>query len=166
MKILKYLLYALGAVVALLIVAVLIITLTFDPNQYKPQIVQQVKDKTGRTLAIDGDIKLKLFPKVGAQVGRTTLSERNSEKNFAGVETAQVFVALMPLLSKRVVVDEVRLDGLTAHLVKFKDGTTNFSDLSGGAKNEPKPETKKGTEPAGGSTVKLDISGVRITNSS
>src|SRR4029079_4725745 len=88
MKILKYLLYALGAVVVLLIVAVLIIMFTFDPNQYKPQIVQQVKDKTGRTLEIDGDIKLKLFPKAGAQVGRTTLSERNSEKNFAGVETA------------------------------------------------------------------------------
>src|SRR4051812_37104106 len=167
MKILKYLLYALGAVLALLIVAVLIITLTFDPNQYKPQIVQQVKDKTGRTLAIDGDIKLKLFPKVGAQVGRTTLSERNSEKNFAGVETAQVFVALMPLLSKRVVVDEVRLDGLTAHLVKFKDGTTNFSDLAGGAKGEDKPEAKKESAPSGGGApVKIDISGVKITNAS
>src|SRR3954464_2911507 len=163
MKILKYFLYALGAVVVLLIVAVLITMFTFDPNQYKPQIVQQVKDKTGRTLAIDGGIKLKLFPKVGAQVGKTTLSERNSEKNFAGVETAQVFVALMPLLSKRVVVDEVRLDGLTAHLVKFKDGTTNFSDLAGGAKGEDKPEPKPApSEP--GAPVNLDISGVRITN--
>src|SRR5437868_5730524 len=69
MKILKYALYALGALVVLLIAAVLIITATFDPNQYKPQIVKAVKDKTGRTLAIDGDIRLKLFPKIGAQVG-------------------------------------------------------------------------------------------------
>ena len=163
MNLLKYLLYALGALVALIIVAVLIIALTFDPNQYKPQIIQQVKDKTGRTLAIDGDIKLKLFPRIGAQVGKITLSERNSEKNFAGVENAQVYVALMPLISKRVVVDEVHLDGLTAHLVKNRDGSTNFSDLAGGEESETKPEGKKETGP-GAPPVKLDISGVRITN--
>ena len=163
MKILKYALYALGAVVALLVVAVLIITATFDPNQYKPQIVQLVKDETGRTLAIVGDIKLKLFPKIGAQVGKVTLSERGSDQTFAGVETAQVFVALLPLLSKHVVVDEVRLDGLTANLVKLKDGTTNFSDLAGGAKSEPKPQTKP-APPGGPAPVNLDISGVRITN--
>jgi AsmA protein len=165
MKILKYIAYALGALLVLLIAAVLIVTATFDPNQYKPQIVQLVKDKTGRTLAIEDDIKLKLFPKIGAQVGKVTLSERNSASTFAGVDTAQVFVALMPLLAKRVVVDEVRLDGLTAHLVKFKDGTTNFSDLGGGAKSEAKPETKPApSEPGGKAPVNLDISGVRITN--
>src|SRR5262249_53766620 len=129
MKILKYAVYALGALVVLLIAAVLIVTATFDPNQYKPQIAKAVKDKTGRTLAIDGDIKLKVFTKIGAQVGKVTLSEHGSEKTFAGVEQAQVFVALMPLLSKRVVVDEVRFEGLKANLVKFKDGTTNYSDL-------------------------------------
>jgi hypothetical protein len=84
MKILKYALYALGGLVVLVIAAVVIITATFDPNQYKPQIIKAVKDKTGRTLAIDGDIKLKLFPKIGAQVGKVTLSERSSEKIFAG----------------------------------------------------------------------------------
>jgi AsmA protein len=163
MKIIKYALYAIGGLVVLLIAAVLIITATVDPNQYKPQIVKAVKDKTGRTLAIDGDIKLKIFPKIGAQVGKVTLSEHNSDQTFAGVEQAQVFVALLPLLSKRVVVDEVRLDGLTANLVKLKDGTTNFSDLGGGAKSETKPEAK----PAPGepqAPVNLDISGVHVSN--
>src|SRR5690349_24791428 len=103
MKILKYALYALGALVVLVIAAVLIITATVDPNQYKPQIVKAVKDKTGRTLAINGDIKLKIFPKIGAQVGKVSLSERSSEKTFAGVDQGQVFVALLPLLSKHVV---------------------------------------------------------------
>jgi AsmA protein len=166
MKILKYLLYAVGGLVALVIIAVLIFVLSFNPNQYKPQIIEAVKNKTGRTLAIAGDIKLKVFPKIGAELGKTTLSERNSDQTFAGVESAQVYVALMPLLSKRVVVDEVRLDGLNAHLVKFKDGSTNFGDLAGGAKSEAKPEEKKEPAPAGGAPVKLDISGVRITNSS
>src|SRR5690349_15923800 len=131
MKTLKYVLFGVGALIALMVIAVIVIALTFDPNQYKPQIIQAVKDKTGRTLAIAGDLKLKLFPKIGAELGHTSLSERNSDKTFASVNNVQVYVALLPLLSKSVVVDEVRLDGLTAHLIKFKDGTTNFSDLAG-----------------------------------
>ena len=103
----------------------------FDPNDYKPQIVQLVKERTGRTLTISGDIRLKIFPKIGAAVGKTTLSERNSEKVFAGVDEAQVYVALIPLFSRQMVVDQVRLDGLRVDLVRHKDGTSNFSDLAG-----------------------------------
>ena len=106
MKYLKYALYAVVALVVLLVAAVAIIASTFDPNSYKPQIVQLVKDKTGRTLIIDGDIKLKFFPKIGAQIGKVSLSEHGTDKEFAGLTDVQVFVALMPLLSKQVVVDE------------------------------------------------------------
>ena len=167
MKYLKYALYAVVALVVLLVAAVAIIASTFDPNSYKPQIVQLVKDKTGRTLIIDGDIKLKFFPKIGAQIGKVSLSEHGTDKEFAGLTDVQVFVALMPLLSKQVVVDEVRVDGLHANLVKFKDGTTNFSDLTGDSAKEPKtaepkaaPSSRAGAQPP----VKLDISGIRVTN--
>jgi len=168
MKYLKYALYAVVALVVLLVVAVAIIASTFDPNSYKPQIVQLVKDKTGRTLTIDGDIKLKFFPKIGAQVGKVSLSEHGTEKEFAGLTDVQVFVALMPLLSKQVVVDEVRVDGLHANLVKFKDGTTNFSDLTGGSTQEGKTSQPKPVPPESKPTtqqpVKLDVSGIRVTN--
>ena len=151
MKYLKYALYAVVALVVLLVAAVAIIASTFDPNSYKPQIVQLVKDKTGRTLTIDGDIKLKFFPKIGAQIGKVSLSEHGTDKEFAGLTDVQVFVALMPLLSKQVVVDEVRVDGLHANLVKFKDGTTNFSDLTGGSAKEPKTaEPKAAPSPQAG----------------
>ena len=86
MRYVKYAAYALAAVIVLIAVAIGIIAATFDPNSYKPQIVQLVKDKTGRTLTIDGDIKLKIFPKIGAQVGKVALSERGSDKEFARPE--------------------------------------------------------------------------------
>ena len=170
MKAFKYFLYAIGAVIVLLLVAIGIVFAVFDPNDYKPQIVQLVKERTGRTLTISGEIKLKIFPKIGAAVGKTTLSERNTDKVFAGVEEAQVYVALFPLFSRQMVVDQVRLDGLRADLIRYKDGTTNFSDLSGGEPGEkkhaeqPRPEATKPQAGAKGS-VKLDVSGVRITNS-
>lgn len=166
MKALKYFLYAAVALIILVVAVVAIVAATFDPNAYKPEIVKLVKDKTGRTLTIDGDIKLKIFPKIGAGVGKTTLSERDSAKEFAGVDGVQVYLALLPLLSKQIVVDEVRIDGLRANLIKFKDGKTNFSDLAG-AEGE-KPKSKPSDEPrdsAPAKPVKLDVSGIRITNS-
>jgi AsmA protein len=170
MKAVKYLLYAIGALIVLLLVAIGIVFAVFDPNDYKPQIVQLVKERTGRTLTIGGDIKLKIFPKIGAAVGKTTLSERNSDKAFAGVDGAQVFLALIPLFSKQVVVDQIRLDGLRADLIKYKDGSTNFSDLAGeqaGAKKAPEQPRPEALKPQAGTKapVKLDVSGIRITNS-
>lgn len=167
MKILKYALYLLAALVLLLIIAIGVVIAVFNPNDYKPQVVQLVKERTGRTLTISGDIKLKLFPKIGAAVGKTTLSERSSEKVFAGVEAVQVYLALIPLFSKQVVVDQVRLDGLRTELIKYKNGSTNFSDLTGGEAGEkkaPKPETPK-PQAGAKAPVKLDVSGIRVTNS-
>ena len=82
------------------------------------------------------------------------------------MERVQVFVALLPLLSKQVVVDEVRLDGLRANLVKFKDGTTNF--LRSDARRQ---RQSAGAHPSSAcptvkhKPVKIDIAGIQITNS-
>src|SRR5207248_1793571 len=103
---------------------------TFDPNAYKPMIIDLVKRQTGRTLTIDGKIALTFFPKVGAGLGKVTLSEPNRSAVFARVDEAHVAVALIPLLSKQVNVDRVTLTGLTVDLVRYKDGHTNFDDLA------------------------------------
>ena len=109
MRIAKILLAVLAAVVVLVVAGVAIVAATFDPNDYKPQIVQLVKDKTGRTLTIEGDIGLKLFPKIGAEVGKVSLSDPAGTSEFAGLNQAQVYLALLPLLSRQVVVDEITL---------------------------------------------------------
>ena len=74
MKALKWILWGLGGLVLLLIIVVAIVAATFDPNQYKPQIVELVKERTGRTLTMDGRIGLTFFPKVGAEVEKVALS--------------------------------------------------------------------------------------------
>ena len=48
MKIVKYALFALGGLVILIGAVLAYIAATFDPNQYKPQIVQAVKEQTQR----------------------------------------------------------------------------------------------------------------------
>ena len=162
-KYLKYALFVVGGLLVIVVAVVVIVLATFDPNTYKPRIVQMVKEKTGRTLAIQGNIGLAFFPKIGADVPRTTLSEQTSANEFAGVDRLRIHVALLPLLRKRVVVDEVRLEGLRANLVKFKDGTTNFSDLIPKGGKKPLPETGEPSPP--GVPYAFDVGGVRILKS-
>ena len=163
MKALKWILGIAGGLLVLLLVVIAIVAATFDPNQYKPQIVDLVKQKTGRTLAMDGKIGLSFFPRIGAEVEKLALSGPKGQGTFANVEEARVAVALLPLLSKQVIVDKVVLSGLTVDLVRYKDGRTNFDDLIG---VETKPDEKPGLKPAppAGAPLAIDIGGIALKN--
>ena len=87
MKILKFVSIGIGALVLVVGALFAYVAATFDPNAYKPQIIQLVKEKKNRNLKLDGDIKLSFWPNVGAELGKVSLSEAKSEKEFAAVET-------------------------------------------------------------------------------
>jgi AsmA protein len=162
MKVLKWVLIAAGAFILLFAVALAFIAATFDPNQYKTQLAGMVKEKTQRTLTIEGNIRLMLFPKLGMHLGKTRFSEFNSEKDFAGLDDMRVSLALLPLLSRQIVVDQIQLDGLHATLVKHKDGTNNFDDLLGGAEKKEAPGKPEESAPPQ-MPIKLDVEGVRVS---
>ncbi|MGZ3253945.1 MAG: AsmA family protein, partial [Burkholderiaceae bacterium] len=115
-KIAKYVVIAIGALVALLLIVIAIVAATFNPNDYKPLIIKMVQEKKQRTLSIPGDIKLTFFPKIGADLGKISLSEHKDSAEFASVNSAKVSLALWPLLSKHLVVDRIVVDGLSANL--------------------------------------------------
>jgi len=150
-KALKYALIAAGGLLGLLVVAAVVLALTFNPNDYKPLIVKLVKEKKQRTLNIEGDIKLAFWPKLGADLGKISLSEHNGDKEFASMQGAKVFVAVLPLLKKELVIDTVYIDGVKGNIVRYKDGSTNFDDLLSKEESEE---------------IKFDIDGIRVTNAS
>src|SRR5579859_4144501 len=161
MKILKWVLIAAGALIVLFAAVLAFVAATFDPNQYKAQVAELVSSKWHRTLTIEGDIRLMFFPKIGVRLGKTRLSEFNSDKNFAGLNDMRVSLALLPLLSRHVVVDQIVLEGMHADLVKYRDGKSNFDDLLGGPANEP---AGKPAQAAPGQTpIKLEVVSVRIS---
>lgn len=160
-RILKYGLLATGAVAGIAVAGIVYVAVTFNPNDYKPQIIQAVKDSRQRDLRLDGDISLSFFPDLGANLSKVSLSEFKSAEEFAAIDSVRVSLAFMPLLRKHVVVNEVAVSGLKATLVRHKDGTTNVDDLLG--KEEKKQEDKKTDQ---GTPVKLDIARVSIANTS
>jgi AsmA protein len=152
-KALKFTAFGLIGLLALLLVVAGIFAATFNPNDYKSLIVKLVQEKKQRTLHLDGDIKLAFWPKLGADLGKISLSEHNGNQEFASINSAKVSLALLPLLKKQLVVDTVYVDGVNANIIRFKDGTTNFDDLI--SKDEEASEE-----------VKFDVDGINITNTS
>ncbi len=164
-KALKRLLIAFAAIVALLVAAVAYIAATFNPNDYKPELVKLVKEQTGRTLSIPGEIRLTFFPRIGADLGQLSLSEPRSEQIFAAAQQVKVSVALLPLLRKEVQVDRVLVDGLSVKLQRDRQGRFNFDDL---LSRGDKPAAPAGPTPpaAPAALPRLDIGGIAISNAS
>ena len=149
----KYVGYGVMSLALLLVLVVAIFAATFNPNDYKQQIIDLVQEKKQRTLIIDGDLSLSFWPKLGANLGHISLSEHNDKKVFASISSAKVAVSLLPLLAKQLVINKIYLDGASANIVRNKDGTTNFDDL---LSKDDKDSL----------TVKFDVDGVSVTNSS
>jgi AsmA protein len=162
-KILKYVLLTVGGIGALLIAVAAYVAATFNPNDYKPQIVQLVKEKLNRTLKINGDIKLTFYPALGADLGGLSLSEHASEREFAAIEAARVSLQLLPLLSRELVVSRIEVRGLRANLVKHKNGSTNVDDLAGSEARKPQPG---GEDTSAQKPIQFNIDHVLVENAS
>ena len=121
-----------SAIVLLLLAAGVILVITVQPNDFKPEIEAVVKNALGRELRIDGDLNLSLFPGLGLETGRIALgnSPGFKEQDLAEVQHANIKVKLLPLLSKRLEVNRIVLKGLTVHLERSAQGIGNWEDFS------------------------------------
>ncbi|MBO9357235.1 AsmA family protein [Bordetella petrii] len=142
----KRILIGLVVLVVVAVVGLAIFLLTFDPNAYKYKLEELVQERYHRTLAIDGEIELSLFPRIGLSVQDVSLSEVDSTDTFASIESMRLAVAVWPLLSSNLVVDHVTINGFTARVVRDKTGHLNFEDLIGGG-------LANASEPAGPATA-------------
>ena len=73
-RILKILGIVVGAVVLLLVIVLVAVAMLFDPNDYKDDITAAVARATGRTLTLEGDLGLAVFPTIEMDVGAASLS--------------------------------------------------------------------------------------------
>lgn len=150
-----------GIVVSIgfLLLAILagVLYVMFDGEKIKTELARAVFAKTQRQLVMTGPVQLSFWPNVGVKLGRTTLSEPASPREFLTLDSARIAVAVVPLLAKQVVVNRLEADGLNATLIKRKDGTLNVADLSSNKTDDKKVG-------AGDTATKLDISGIALTN--
>jgi AsmA protein len=154
-RVLKFLGLAVGGILALLVIVAVAVTLVFDPNDYKDEITAAVQDATGRQLALDGDLELAVFPTIRIAVGGATLSNAPGfgDEPMARIGSAELRVALFPLLAQRIEVSRARLEGLELNLARNRSGANNWQDLGGrGA-----PQTTAPSAGGGGARADLDL---------
>src|SRR5512145_254908 len=164
MRIAKILLAAVGVVVVLLVVAIAIVASTFDPNDYKGVAADAFTARTGRTLTIDEDLRLTYFPWLAVETGGVTIGSAaefgGAAQPFATARRVAARVKLWPLLSRRVEVGTVELEGLTLNLARDAALRGNWEDLLA-ASEEPAPAAPD-AEPGAATVDGLAIEGVRI----
>ncbi|WP_428636787.1 AsmA family protein [Shewanella sp.] len=165
MKFLKWLLIVFASLFLLLAAY---LTLIFDPNDFKPQIVEAVKKQTGRTLTINQDLSWTFFPSIGIALGDISLSNPKGFKNdtMLKVDGIVAEVALLPLLSKEVEIAQLNLDGLTLNYDSYKNGRTSLDGLTSGGEKAGAEQAASDSKPAEGSVQlsSLNIGGIAITN--
>jgi AsmA protein len=145
-KVMKWGGIALGAVVVLIVGAVVLVPMFVDVQKYKPEIEALVTKQTGRTFSMGDDIKLSVFPWVGVQL--TDLALGNADgfdgDEMISVKRFEVRLKVMPLFSRQIQVDTFLMDSPQIRLVKNKAGKGNWEDI-GPAETTAAPAAEKET---------------------
>lgn len=135
------LLFILALSIFLLILALPVLV---DPNDYKNRITDLVREKTGRELVIHGNIQLQIssWLNVTCAIGKTRLNgnARFANSPFLESEQTKIELSLWPLLLQRQLhMTSIMLDDVTLHLLRNKEGVSNWENLPNQA--APAPET-------------------------
>lgn len=130
MKFIKISLALVAAALLLLIISLAIFVATFDANDYRPQISEQIKKQTGRDFQV-AEIKPSIFPWVGIELQEIALSNATGfdEANMLEIQRLDVKVELLPLITQQIHIDTLQLHGLTLYLNKNKQGASNWDDI-------------------------------------
>jgi AsmA protein len=167
-KAIKFGLIIVGALAALFVTAAIILVLTVDPNDYKVEMAQMVKEETGRDLRFDGDIRFNFFPWLGLEVGPMALGNAPgfSPDKMVSINKAEASIRIIPLLSGEIAIGMIVLDGFTLNLTKNAKGVTNWDDLT--KAKDQKPEKTKSEDQTKDTDQKelkaLSVQGIEITN--
>ena len=162
----KFVLWFVIAIGVLFVFTAVAVRLFIDPNDFRDEIEKVVYDNTGRELTIEGDLRMRVFPWLAVDIGRTRLGNAPDfgDGPFAEFESARLSVRALPLLfGRELAIGTVALDGFRLDLRVNKQGRSNWSDLM----SDEAPADDRTESPAGPpGRASLEVSGVDISNAS
>ena len=142
MRAFKILAVAVGGILTLFAIVLIAVWIFVKPNDYKDRIAKYVESATGRSLALQGDLKLSVFPWIALELGPASLGNPEGFPNgtFASVRHVALRVELLPLLHRQLQIGRIEIDGLNLDLQKNAGGKGNWQDFGGKtAPTEPAP---------------------------
>lgn len=164
----KKFLIVIGALVALVIVALLVAPMVIPVDTYKKELLVQIEKATGREARIEGDFGISLFPTVKFTAGKFSLANVKGGKaaKMVNLDQLNVQVAVLPLLGGNVVIDSFVLDNPVINLEVDAQGRPNwvFTPAAGvgTAKPSPQADSAAPATAAKGDSGGLGLSGLQL----
>jgi uncharacterized protein involved in outer membrane biogenesis len=127
-KWLKYLAASLGAVAVVLLAALSVFVLTFDPNDYRVLIEDEISEAIGREVLVTGDLEIApaLVPTLAVNEATIANPPWARQPTFASVGRLEVTIALLPLLENEIQIRNVVLERVDALLERNAEGRGNW----------------------------------------
>jgi len=164
--VLKWILVLVITLAILLLALSIALPLLLDPNNYKDEISETVLNRIGRELTIAGDISWRVFPSLGLEIDELSLANRAGFGTRPMLEIAEAgaTVKLVPLLSRRLEIGRVDLEGVSAYLRSNTDGQNNWEDITG--QDRGNTATNPGQEIAADLEVEISGGNLSLTSTS
>lgn len=127
-KSIKIIISAVGGLVILLGLGIWYASSAVDPVQITKLLASSVKTATGRDLKITGPVKLSFFPRIAVSAERLSLSNASwaSHPEMLTLQSIELDIKILPLLSNRIEIGSVKLAGLDLLLQKNASGKANW----------------------------------------
>lgn len=145
-----------AALIGLVVLLVTYILFFINPNDYKGEIAKVVKDKTDMDLVMADTLSWQLWPRISLHLGKTTLTDTQAGKTLVAINQADVSVQVMPLLAKKIAIDQVILDGANLDFVQYANGATSWDRMLAKLKSAPEEKSDK---------IDFNVSVLNISNS-
>tara|TARA_R110002110_G_scaffold205066_1_gene416681 strand:+ start:75026 stop:76867 length:1842 start_codon:yes stop_codon:yes gene_type:complete len=162
-------------IAVLILAAVLLVPLLLDKDKVLELAANALHEQTGATLTVEGESSLSFFPTLGVQLGQASVAMPGEEEPGLRVETLEIGVQLMPLLSKRIEIDTLRLDGMAARILSEPaPDAVDTSKLSNAQldafyaqrrKEKEQAAQSAGAEAALAAPLALNVQRLSVTNS-
>ena len=149
-----------GGGLGLLLVAALVVPFLVPNQVYKQQIESAATNALGRTVVVEGDVDLSIFPRISASVDGVTIANPDgfSRENTVEAGSLRGDVKWGPLLSRKVEVAQITFVDADVLLERRADGAVNW------ILGSPGSESEDGDTPPSGGGVDAGIERARLEN--
>lgn len=131
-RLLRYTAFGILTLVLASLLALSYLVLTFEPDDYRDDLINLVEEQTGRAFTIDGSLDLHLNPPlVGFEVHDVSFDNPPGfgQEPMLTAKRVEAYLQVIPLLLGELRIRSVLLDGLQLRLRRKSNGHTNWSDL-------------------------------------
>jgi AsmA protein len=152
----KRILLIVAGIVGFLVVAAMVVPFLVPRDVYKTQIEKAATDALKRDVKLTGDVKISVFPRISASIGGVTVANPAGFDRPNMIEAGELrgSVKWLPLLSRRVDVQEISFVDANVDLHRMADGTANW-EFGTQASDEPETGGSSGGFDAGIEAARL-----------